>query len=75
MVHSHMRKADMIQRFLTSESRASDKQIVYMNRLMRQNHTLCVSTDDVDSKSAAMLWLWDAEAKRELRERVRPSPD
>ena len=70
IAYSGVRKAVMIQRFLNQTSRATDRQIVYMNQLLRANHTLTLNTEDVDSKGAATSWITTAQSDTHERNRA-----
>ena len=70
IAYSGVRKAVMIQRFLNQTSRATDRQIVYMNQLLRANHTLTLNTEEVDSKGAATSWITTAQSDAHERNRV-----
>ena len=57
-------KGALIQRILTSESRASDKQMAYMLNLLKRNHLLQVTVEDVDSSASASRWIDAAKVKQ-----------
>ena len=50
-------KADLIERFLGQESRATNRQLAYMAGLKRRHQGLEVRGKDVDSKQAASGWI------------------
>ena len=56
-------KDQLITRFRGQQSRASDKQLIYMYDLMQRNHRLQLLVTDIDSRSMASQWIDDAKNK------------
>ena len=50
-------KVEIIETFLRSESRATNRQLAYMAGLRRRHHALEVRGKDVGSKRAASDWI------------------
>jgi len=57
-------KHDLALRFLTSESRASDRQIAFMAELVKKNHRLLVHPGMLNSVQEACNWIDDARGPR-----------
>ena len=56
-------KNGLIERFLACESRASDKQLIYIHDLMQKNHRLELLVTDIDSRSLASEWIEHAKRR------------
>ena len=57
-------KHDLALRFLTSESRASDRQIAFMGDLVKKNHQLTVHPGMLNSVGESCSWIDDARGPR-----------
>ena len=60
----HGLKHDLALRFLTSESRASDRQIAFMGDLVKKNHQLTVHPGMLNSAHESCSWIDDARGPR-----------
>ena len=54
------KKSELANRFLSSQSRATNRQLSYIGRLSKQNHHLKLSTSDLDSVEKASAWILNA---------------
>jgi len=54
------KKSELAGKFLSSQSRATNRQLSYMGRLSKRNHHLKLSTSDLDSVEKASEWILNA---------------
>ena len=54
------KKSELAGKFLSSQSRATNRQLSYIGRLSKQNHHLKLSTSDLDSVERASAWILNA---------------
>ena len=56
-------KAELVERFFSSQPRATDKQIEYMYHLKQRDFRLVMEPQHVATKVMAMKWIADAKQK------------
>ena len=54
------KKSELADKFLSSQSRATNRQLSYIARLSKRNHRLKLSTSDLDSVEEASAWILKA---------------